>query len=991
MKQIQTEVLVVGGGATGCGVVRDLAQRGFQAVLVEKGDLSHGTSGRYHGLLHSGARYAVSDPETAGECIQENRILRKILPTCIEDTGGLFVLSPHDDPDYAAQFIAGCHKNGIPVEEISISKMLRQEPALNPRITRCFRVPDASADSFLAADLNAEDARLNGARILRYHQVRNLILEKAQVKGVHCWNLVDGEEIQIGADLVINAGGPWAGKIAAMAGVVVDIVLGKGTMLALNHRIVKAVINRCKHPGDGDIIVPAHTVAVIGTTNVQVADADNFSIEPWEVDLLLTEGEKVIPGFSQMRILRSWAGVRPLYRNTSIHDALTSSRSYVLLDHETDSGIAGMITITGGKWTTYRKMAEAAVDLACQKLGAKRYCRTHLETLPAPNDLVKKSYYQPLSQSHKLARIEQEKSYGSLVCECELATEAEIVTAIIENGAQTIDDIRRDVRLGMGPCQGSFCTYRGVGLLHRLRKMDVCRTNLALNDFLQERWKGLRPILWGQQLRQERFTELIYLNNLNCEHLPGPQTGSLSPKMYLAPSKPTDQAYRTNPYSHTASKEMETSPRAADTINPEIIIDVLVVGAGLAGLSAALAAARRGCKVRVISEGWGSLSWLSGCIDVYGYSPSSRCGPVVAPAEGLQELFNDQPNHPYTRIGLEPLLQALMELQETCAAADYPLIGSLQENWLLPSGTGAMRPTCLAPLTMVAGDLRSREPTLIVGIPGYADFYPEWIADNLTTQGIPSQAVLVNIPEIDQRRFIYGRTLADLLEEPGFLEVFAVQLKSAIGKVRNCRIERVGVPAVLGFQSAHHIHESLQESIDLPLFEIPSLPPSVPGIRLQQIMVRAIEKLGGEVFIGMKAAHAELSNHSPQIIWSEAAARQIPHYAHNCILATGGFLGGGLITAADGRVEDPNFNFPIDLLKSRSEWFETNFFATKGHEIFKTGVRTDDCFHPIDCTGKCISENLYVVGGLLEGCDPIHTRSIEGTTLLSGWYIGNRM
>src|SRR4030065_704937 len=130
MQRIQTEVLVIGGGATGTGVLRDLAMRGFKTILVDKADLTHGTTGRYHGLLHSGARYVVKDPQAAKECIEENRILRKIMPQCIEDTGGYFVVTPWDDPSYASPFVEGCKSAGIPVEEISIAQMLRTEPLL---------------------------------------------------------------------------------------------------------------------------------------------------------------------------------------------------------------------------------------------------------------------------------------------------------------------------------------------------------------------------------------------------------------------------------------------------------------------------------------------------------------------------------------------------------------------------------------------------------------------------------------------------------------------------------------------------------------------------------------------------------------------------------------------------------------------------------------------------------------------------------------------
>src|ERR1051325_2698044 len=137
-----------GGGPPGLGAARDAGLRGFKTILVEKGDLAHGTSGRYHGLLHSGARYVVRDPRSAADCYRENLILKRILPSAIENTGGLFVAVPEDPPEYAEPFVAGCQAAGIPAEEISPALALKEEPLLNPKLVRAFRVPDAACDSF---------------------------------------------------------------------------------------------------------------------------------------------------------------------------------------------------------------------------------------------------------------------------------------------------------------------------------------------------------------------------------------------------------------------------------------------------------------------------------------------------------------------------------------------------------------------------------------------------------------------------------------------------------------------------------------------------------------------------------------------------------------------------------------------------------------------------------------------------------------------------
>jgi glycerol-3-phosphate dehydrogenase len=285
-------------------------------------------------------------------------------------------------------------------------------------------------------------------------------------------------------------------------------------------------------PADGDILVPIHTVSVIGTTDERVSDPEHFAIEPWEVKLMLEEGEKLVPGFKEMRMLRAWAGVRPLYQETRVADTRDVTRAYTLLDHQDRDGIDGFITITGGKWTTYRQMAEVTVDKVCQKVGTQRECRTHLEPVPnlySPGYHTEDGYH---FLGARLARTEATDNFGELVCECEMATRADVEQAIVEGDAKTFDDVRRSVRLGMGPCQGGFCTYRVAGMLHSLRRPSIEETNVALRDFLQERWKGLMPILWGPQLKQERLDELIYLSVLNADHLPGAKASRLGPAMY---------------------------------------------------------------------------------------------------------------------------------------------------------------------------------------------------------------------------------------------------------------------------------------------------------------------------------------------------------------------------------------------------------------------------------------------------------------------------
>jgi glycerol-3-phosphate dehydrogenase len=1005
--KLETEILVIGGGATGTGVLRDLAMRGFKTILVERRDLTNGTTGRFHGLLHSGARYVVKDPEAARECIEENRILRKIMPHCIEDTGGYFVLAPGDDPSYRENFTIGCQQAGIPAEKVSIRQMLAREQYLNPEISQCYYVPDAAADSFAAAHANVNSAKEYGARVFTYYQVNQLLTETGlpdadnsfssapqsnRVVGALCHDIVKDQAVEIHADIVINAAGAWVGKIGHTAGVEIAIRPGKGTMIAVSHRIVNTVINRLKMPSDGDILVPAHTVAVMGTTDEQVPDPDSFSIEPWEVQHMLNEGEKIIPGFSELRILRAWAGVRPLYQETKTDQSRNITRSFVLLDHEERDNIAGLLTITSGKWTTYRKMAEVVADKVCEKLGTQRACRTHLEELPNSAHRTRSSQRRSSSTTHnyhhlgdRLAHIEREKTYGTLICECELATRADIERAIIEDQAKTLDDIRRDVRLGMGPCQGAFCTFRAAGILHALStKSDqlplsdpqthiqdhhssIYNINASIRDFLQERWKGLVPVLWGQQLRQERFNELICLNVLNIDHLPGPAFSRFAPESYQdAVGKIwVDQDNHSSTY---------RSP--THLIHNSQTVDTLVIGAGLAGLTAAWQLSSNGQRVRVITKGWGATHWASGCIDLIGYYPIKNSNLINAPVSVLARLVLEQPNHPYAQVNMKRIDEALKAFQDLCAEAEYPLQGSIQTNWLLPTAAGAIRPTCLAPETFVAGDLSDSSPMLLVGINGYPDFYPHLVSANLESQGYSSEAVIIQLPGLRKFQRIDTMVLARYFNDPAT----AVELAEAI-KPHLKTAKRVGLPAVLGMGNCIRVIRTLESILGCRVFEIPGLPPSVPGMRLHQILVDAIQESGGQILHGLEVINGQSSSIQSQIesIYTESASRPQKHTARNFILATGGILGGGISSNHAGKVYDPIFDLQVKSPPDFMDWAHREFLHPDGQPIMSAGVQVRQNF-------QTEYENLYAIGGTLSG-DFVRERSLEGVGLVSGYHV----
>ncbi len=519
------DVIVIGGGATGAGTARDCAKRGLKVLLIERLDFTAGATGRNHGLLHSGARYAVTDHESATECIKENMTLRKIAAHCVEETGGLFVTLPDDDLDYQKTFIESCLSAGIEAKQLDPKDVIRMEPAVNPDIIGAVSVPDGAVDPFRLTTANVLDARLHGADVLTYTEVVELLQENGRITGVKVRSNINGEEMELHSRIVVNAGGIWSHGIARKAGITINMFPAKGALLIFGHRVNNMVINRCRKPADADILVPGDTISLIGTTSSRVPydQVDNMEVTQEEVDILLNQGCQLVPSLSWTRILRAYAGVRPLIADDSDPSGRKISRGIVCLDHAARDGAEGFITISGGKLMTYRLMAETAADMVCRKLGVDAKCTTHIDPLPGSeptNEIEKSGKKHIISMSTgQLAAQERHGSlssnikYGSemddsLVCECEQVSVGEIKYAMDALHVNNLVNLRRRTRMGMGTCQAGICASRAAAILGTKYGNDRALTDLR--SFLQERWKGIRPVAWGRSLAESYFTSWIY-------------------------------------------------------------------------------------------------------------------------------------------------------------------------------------------------------------------------------------------------------------------------------------------------------------------------------------------------------------------------------------------------------------------------------------------------------------------------------------------------
>jgi glycerol-3-phosphate dehydrogenase subunit B len=403
------------------------------------------------------------------------------------------------------------------------------------------------------------------------------------------------------------------------------------------------------------------------------------------------------------------------------------------------------------------------------------------------------------------------------------------------------------------------------------------------------------------------------------------------------------------------------------------MLDAVVVGSGLAGMSAAVRLAERGRRVLVVAKGMGSSSLAGGTIDVLGYAPER----VESPRNALPELASERPEHPYAHLPVDVVEQSLEWFRSAVGPLGY--VGGLDENLLLPSAAGAVRPTALVTASMAAGDLRPRPRILVAGFRVLKDFYPEYVADNLRLAGFEARGARLEANPRPREADVTTVTIAKALDtDPAFLDRLANELALAYAPG-----EVVGIPAVLGLDRAPEVWSEVQERIGTPVFEIPSLPPSVPGLRVQRRFQESLRRARGRLIVGSEAVGAERTNGHVDAIVVQDAARRRPYRAGVFVLATGGFATGGLVLDDRGAVREPVLGLPVAGLPEDGAFFGRGYFDS--HPISRAGIAVDDSLRPVDDAGRPVFDNVHVVGAMLAGAEPWKEKSGDGISLASGY------
>jgi glycerol-3-phosphate dehydrogenase len=387
-------VCIIGGGGTGAALAYDLALRGFSVTLLEKGELTSGTTGRHHGQLHCGARYALGDRAIARECMEESIALRRIAPQAIEYNGGLFVELDEADSELEAEFVETCRDAGIPAVPIPASQALDLEPALSPKILGAVWVPDGSFDAFRLPLSFFAAARALGADIRAWNEVA--ALERAAGRIVAALAIDRSSdpirESRVEADYFVCACGAWSGRIGSLAGVDVPITPAPGTMVAVRARLCDMVVSHLHRAGDGDIIVPQRGLSIIGSTQAIASDPDCLLTPPEDIPFLVGLAARMMPSFAEAPLHAAWCAARPLAGRPMSHSDGSSdhgraiSRDFTILDHGERDGLAGLCSLIGGKATVLRAMARKAADLVCRSLGVEAECATADYRLPSWRD-----------------------------------------------------------------------------------------------------------------------------------------------------------------------------------------------------------------------------------------------------------------------------------------------------------------------------------------------------------------------------------------------------------------------------------------------------------------------------------------------------------------------------------------------------------------------------------------------------------------------------
>lgn len=409
--------------------------------------------------------------------------------------------------------------------------------------------------------------------------------------------------------------------------------------------------------------------------------------------------------------------------------------------------------------------------------------------------------------------------------------------------------------------------------------------------------------------------------------------------------------------------------------------DLIVIGAGLAGTAAACFAVTRGLKTTQISATSGELIFASGLLDLLDIYPPHEQTHWDNPWEGLAALINDAPRHPYAKVGPEAIREAIREFVAHLEAAGLSYRGLPDHNVTLATAAGTLKTTYRVPRSMWHGvtALREKLPTLLVDFEGMKDFSAKLMVETLRSRWPSLRAERLPFPltflGVDRQ----NPALAEGMEAAEVREKLADLIRPHLADAG-----MVGMPAILGLRSPDRVVADLEHRLGVGIFEIPTLPPSVPGIRLREALDAALVGQGAQLLSGRQVIGVQVDGPCCTGITIGTPSRRETLAAEGVVLATGRFLGGGLTTDRN-RIRETIFGLPVAQPPSRSEWHCDQFLDHRGHPANQAGLEVDQHFRPLGENGDVAFENVFVAGSVLGHQDWIRTKSGAGLAIATAY------
>jgi glycerol-3-phosphate dehydrogenase subunit B len=420
--------------------------------------------------------------------------------------------------------------------------------------------------------------------------------------------------------------------------------------------------------------------------------------------------------------------------------------------------------------------------------------------------------------------------------------------------------------------------------------------------------------------------------------------------------------------------------------------DVVVIGAGLSGLVATARLAEQGAVVTLVAKGHASTHWGSGGLDI--------AAPVGAatPAHGIARLA--QLEHPYAFLAPD-VAPSLAWLLERLGSGGLPYVGTLDTPIRrVPTAIGGTRRVAIVPAAQAAALRPSERDEILViaGPAGFKDFWPAAIADSLQREDVwmgadrPTdvRGVTVELPGLSERNNLNAIHLANRFDDPARRTDDIGRFAKAVEKAAGGRSGRVALPAVFGLAAHAEVWAELRARLPLEPFEVPLVPPSVPGIRLWRLLRERIRAAGGRVQVGEQVARIHVEGGRVTAVEMEAATRTHLIRTEAVVLATGGLTGGGLVATGDGRIVEPLLGLHVDF-PPHDAWLVSDGLDPAGHPIESAGIPTDARLRPLGADRRVSHANVLVVGALLEEQRVLRERCGDGVAVASGWRAANEL